>query len=209
MCFESNLCSRSGYLPMNHLGEQKAIIRNKIISQRKSLKNIDILEKSVIITQNLLALKQIARANNVLLYLPINGEVDTKYILAQFQEMKSGIFLPTYLKEDKRWVIAKFDSFDKLEVGPFKTLQPQAIHMSPISTMDLAIIPVVAFTKDLHRLGYGKGVYDKLLDKSNILRVGLAYDFQIVNYLPVEPHDVKMDYVVTEKMIYMSKSGNA
>lgn len=194
---------------MSHPEEQKAIIRNKIISQRKNLKNIDIKEISVIITQNLLALKQTARASSVLLYLPINGEVDTKYILAHFQEMKSGIFLPTYLKEEKRWVIVKFESFDKLEVGPFKTLQPQLVRVSPISTMDLAIIPVVAFTKNLHRLGYGKGVYDKLLDKSNILKVGLAYDFQIVNDLPVEPHDVKMDYVVTEKKIYTSKSSSS
>lgn len=193
---------------MNHPVEQKAIIRNKIISLRKAQKNIDIKRKSALISQNLLGLAQIATAHNVLLYLPVNGEVDTKYILAHFQKMKSNIFLPTYLKENKKWVISKFVNLHDLEMGPFGTMQPRKANNYDISYLDLAIVPVVAFSTELYRLGYGKGVYDRLLGGLKITKIGIAYEFQSIEILPTELHDVKMDYVVTEKKIYTGKSGN-
>lgn len=184
------------------------IIRNKIISLRKTQKNIDIKRKSALISQKLLGLAQIATAHNVLLYLPVNGEVDTKYILAHFQKMKSNIFLPTYLKENKKWAISKIDNFDDLGMGPFGILQPQRANIYDVSYLDLAIVPLVAFSAELHRLGYGRGVYDRLLDKVGITKIGLAYEFQLIETLPTELHDVKMDYVVTEKKIYTGKSCN-
>jgi 5-formyltetrahydrofolate cyclo-ligase len=170
--------------------------------------NEDIEKKSVLIAQKLLGLVQIAKANNVLLYLPVNGEVDTKYVLAHFQKRKIKIFLPAYLEEGKKWVIAKFDGFNNLEVGPFGVMQPRRANSHRVSSLDLAIVPVVAFSTELSRLGYGKGVYDRLLGGLKITKIGLAYEFQLVETLPAEPHDVKMDYVVTGKKIYTSRSNN-
>ena len=66
--------------------------------------------------------------------------------------------------------------------------------------MEVAIIPGLAFGKNDTRLGYGKGVYDQLLANFKGLKIGLAYDFQIVDKLPKERHDLKMDMVLTEKL---------
>ncbi len=182
--------------------EQKSLLRKRIILQRKGMTNFEIEEKSVIICRKLLENEQFARANNVLLYLPVNGEVDTKYVLGQFQKKKINIFLPAYLKGEKKWEILKFESLDDLEMGLFGIMQPRKAGIHEFSVLDLAIVPIVAFSAELGRLGYGKGVYDRLLGGLKTTKVGLAYEFQRVETLPHEPHDVKMDYVVTEKKIY-------
>lgn len=87
---------------------------------------------------------------------------------------------------------------DSLEIGPFGIMQPQRASIHSLSSLDLAIIPIVAFNKELYRLGYGKGVYDRLLGNSAALKIGLGYDFQLVSNLPVESHDIRMGFVVTE-----------
>ena len=68
--------------------------------------------------------------------------------------------------------------------------------------MDVSIIPGVAFDKKGVRLGYGKGVFDRLLAKSQAFKIGLAYDFQIVDELPREKHDLVMDIVESEKKVF-------
>jgi 5-formyltetrahydrofolate cyclo-ligase len=65
----------------------------------------------------------------------------------------------------------------------------------------------VAFDIHGHRLGYGKGYYDRLLKKIKGLKVGLAYDFQIVDKLPVEPHDIPVDLIITPTRIINTKGG--
>ena len=66
----------------------------------------------------------------------------------------------------------------------------------------LMILPGLAFDFNGNRLGYGKGFYDRYLKKGNFIKVGLAYDFQVVDKLEVKEHDQKMDVIVTEKAVY-------
>ena len=70
----------------------------------------------------------------------------------------------------------------------------------------ILLIPLVAFDKDLNRLGYGGGYYDryisKILKKNFLLTIGLGYSFQKVNKLPTNKHDIKLNYIITEKNIY-------
>lgn len=181
------------------------MLRKKIIFARKGLADSEIEEKSVIITRKLVGMSQVAKADRVLLYLPVNGEVDTKYVLAHFQKIESNIFLPAYLKEEKKWVVSKFKRKEDLEIGPLGIMQPRKASAYPVSFLDLAIMPVVAFSAKLTRLGYGLGVYDRLLSGLKITKIGLAYEFQLIETLPLKPHDVKMNFVVTEKKIYTGR----
>lgn len=181
---------------------QKSLLRKRMILKRKGMTISEIEEKSVIICRRVLANEQFACAGNVLLYLPVGGEVNTKYLLAHFQKKKVGVFLPAYFKKEKKWVFSKFDGFDNLEAGPFGIMQPREVNIFPLPSLGLAIVPVVAFSPELDRLGYGKGVYDRLLGKLKTTKVGLAYESQMVEKLPTAPHDIKMGCVVTEKKIY-------
>ncbi len=172
----------------------KDSIRKTLIKGRKSLSGDEISQKSSKIFKNLLKIDAIATKKRVLLYLPINNEVETAEILAYFKNMGAEIYLPGYF--DGQWLCLKFVQETDLIAGPFGTLQPK--YGDTIEGgLDLAIIPAVGFSKSLIRLGYGNGVYDRLLSDSRALMVGLAYDFQIVDYLPAKPHDLRMNFVVT------------
>ena len=89
-------------------------------------------------------------------------------------------------------------------VNKFGLLEPTK---SNFLIPDLMLIPIVAFDKDKYRLGYGKGFYDRYLNKylkkfKNILTIGVAFSFQKHHKLPKDKNDVKLDYILTEKGIY-------
>jgi len=173
----------------------KNSIRKSLILRRKNLSDKEISLKSAQIFNNLLKIDKVLTSKKVLLYLPINNEVETAEILDYFKNKESEIYLPAYFDCD--WVFSRLITESDLITGPFGTLQPKDRGIFE-DDLDLAIIPGVGFSRNLIRLGYGKGLYDKLLADSGLLKVGLGYDFQIVDNLPLEQHDLRMDFVVTD-----------
>ncbi|MEK7580877.1 MAG: 5-formyltetrahydrofolate cyclo-ligase [Patescibacteria group bacterium] len=174
----------------------KSAIRVSLLHERLSLSASEVAEKSELIFKNFL--KNSFEFGTVLLYLPIKNEVDTKQAIAYFKSKNKKLFLPSYI--NKKWQVLSFVDSNKLIEGPFGILQPVRGETVDISKIDIVILPAVGFNKEGYRLGYGKGVYDRLLEGSRALKVGLAYDFQLTNF-KVEPHDIKMDVVVTEEII--------
>jgi 5-formyltetrahydrofolate cyclo-ligase len=105
--------------------------------------------------------------------------------------------------KDDHLETAKVTTLEDLEAGKLGIKEPKLIidadnHMS----FDLILVPGVAFSEDCHRIGYGKGFYDKLLANIRGLKLGIGYDFQVVPKIPQEEHDVQLDMVITEKSIY-------
>ena len=68
------------------------------------------------------------------------------------------------------------------------------------------LVPGLAFDRNGGRMGFGKGYYDRLLESSNAVKIGLCYDFQILEKIPTESHDVPMNFVITEKEILLKSS---
>ena len=68
--------------------------------------------------------------------------------------------------------------------------------------IDIVIVPGVAFDKKYNRMGYGKGYYDRFLKDMTALKIGVCHSFQLVDEIPSEPHDIKMDMIVTEREIW-------
>ncbi len=134
----------------------------------------------------------------MLVYLPLNKEVETRLIIEYLKQNKIDMFIPAF--RNGKWVISEFVNENELIAGSFGTRQPIDLNVAVVDNLDLVIVPGVAFSNNGFRLGYGKGVYDRLLEGSRALKVGLAYDFQLTNF-KVEPHDIKMDVVVTEEKI--------
>ncbi len=174
----------------------KDSLRSQILSRRKLLSAAANRDYSNIIQKKILSLVENQSRENMLVYLPINGEVDTSFLINFYSQNKKRLFLPKF--KDSYWSVAEFTDAKMVECGPFGTLQPSGkISRQEI---DLAIVPGVAFSTKGTRLGYGKGVYDRLLEKSNAIKVGLAFDFQIAE-VEGKAHDILMDLVVTEKRI--------
>ena len=137
-------------------------------------------------------------------YLAINNEVDTREIIDKLIERGSTIFIPAYFMQNHQYHFAKFNGWKDLEKGPKGIWQPANSKPVDPKNLEVAILPGVVFSKKGVRLGYGKGVFDRLLSDSFALKIGLAYNFQIVDKLPKEKHDLVMDLVVTEKRVIRS-----
>ena len=139
-------------------------------------------------------------AQVVCCYISQFFEVDTKEIIERelFLKQKT-ILVPRilghYLElvEIKNWQVISPETYGILE--------PSEGKVWDVKNVDLFIIPGLSFTVKGERLGRGRGYYDRLLQNVSAKKIGLGYDFQLVDHFPSEAHDVKMDYVVTEKRV--------
>lgn len=181
-------------------------VRRLLIQKRLGLGAGEIIKKSNRIARRVMVGDIYKDAKNISLYLPINGEVKTGDIINFLIEAGVNIYLPKYFKVEKVYRLSRFRDWKRLEKGPYKILQPRDDEVIETKKIDTAIIPGVAFDKKGLRLGYGKGVFDRLFAKSEAIKVGLAYDFQIVDELPKKAYDLLVDLVVTEKRVLRCKA---
>src|SRR4030042_4967635 len=179
----------------------KQSLREHFIKLRGNLTSYSVSQKSKDICQKLLNLTEIKSKKIFSCYLSINNEVETKLIIDILKRRKTKNFLPTYIDKKNEYFFCEFTSWQNLKKGPFDILQPTKTKIADPSLIDIAIIPGLAFSKSGVRLGYGKGVFDKLLSNSNALIIALAYDFQIIDKIPREKHDLIVDIIVTEKRV--------
>ena len=137
-------------------------------------------------------------------YYPSNYEVNiTKLLDLIGQKKKIKALLPIINSKDQMRFV-KWEHLDVLRVNKYGMLEPNFTKKSFVP--NIALIPLLAFDKANYRLGYGKGYYDKFLNKylklnKNILTIGVAFSFQQYNKLPISNFDVKLDYILTEKGI--------
>jgi len=177
----------------------KAEIRNILLEKRMGLSKNFVRTASGKIAKKLLNSEIIKNVSNILIYLPINGEVNTLEILNVLRERQINISVPAYMVRE--WVICKYHEGEKLEKLFHGVPQPKKILQVNVSSLDLIIMPGVAFAKNGARIGMGLAVYDRLLQDSRATRVGLAYEFQIVDKIDTDEYDLPVDYIVTEKQI--------
>ena len=129
-------------------------------------------------------------------YYPVNFEVDDLVLLKKFN-----ISLPV-IKKKFQMNFYKWSFSDLLKINKYGIPEPETKN---IVYPDVLLIPLVAFDKNLNRLGYGGGYYDRFIKKfskkKKIIKIGLALPFQKINKLPTNLHDQKLDYIVTNKYI--------
>lgn len=129
-------------------------------------------------------------------YSPIRNEVDVASINNTLHSMGKRVYLPE-VRGDKM-CFRRYEGVDKLQKDNYGILYPVGELLGDIP-VDIAIVPGVAFDRNLGRIGFGKGFYDKFLSNSNVrMQVALAYDFQIVNETYCTEEDVRMDSIITE-----------
>jgi 5-formyltetrahydrofolate cyclo-ligase len=114
------------------------------------------------------------------------------------------VIVPISDKEKRDLILSKLKSWEDLAVGAYDILEPKNDKIEQISVdeINLAIIPGVGFDKNGNRLGHGFAYYDNLLKKlENCFKIGLAFEFQIVNKIPVEEHDIPVNEIISEDRI--------
>jgi len=186
-------------------------IRNKLLTQRLNLspKEVSILSEKI--TKKIKLLPEFKKAKTILLYHPIKNEVDPTPLFATTKSSKTSkkIFaFPLTHSASHRMTLHEITDLNDLELDEFNIKSPTKKHKRiAIKNIDLVITPGLAFDKNGHRIGYGKGYFDKLFKSlsTNCVKIALAYDFQITENVPAEKHDKKVDMIVTEKRIIKIK----
>ena len=190
----------------NDLKRRKQQIRVRAAANRREQQDRDALSRHI--RRMLADLPEYVAAATVLFYLDLPFEVRTRHLLAMAWESGKRVTLPCCVGE--RLELFRIDGFDELAPGAYGTTEPAAEYRDradrkvDIGEVDVVVVPGVAFDRRGGRIGRGKGYYDKLL--SNARRdttfIALAFESQMVDEVPMLPHDVYMHKVITEKAIY-------
>ena len=170
-------------------------IRNKMRTLRRTLTSEQIAQSSQKITQEILNSDVYTTAKTVCLYLSAYKEVDTSALLASCKADEKTVALPV---TDADGVITLYIDNGEYKTGNFGITEPASTETVSPNEIDLFIIPALAYDKQGVRLGFGKGCYDRLLEGTNGYKIGIGYAFQLVDTLPSDAHDVKMDLVLCE-----------
>ena len=177
----------------------KSKIRNKIlkIREKNNKKNIQIdFNQIVKIFKKEKITKKIIGG-----YYPVNFEVDDLELLKKFEKNKFHISLPV-IKKNFQMDFYKWSFSDPLKINKYGIPEPETKN---IVYPDVILVPLVAFDKNLNRLGYGGGYYDRLIKKlskkKKIIKIGLALSVQKIDEVPINVYDQKLDYIVTNKYI--------
>lgn len=142
-------------------------------------------------------------ARTVLLYHSLPDEVNTHELIRQSLVEGKRVLLPVVVGDDlelRELTPFPCEPTSSLRDGAFHILEPTGPLFTDYTSIDLAVIPGVAFTPDGRRLGRGRGYYDRLLTRltpHTSHTFGLAFPFQLLEDLPTEPHDIKLDEIIT------------
>ena len=177
----------------------KSKLRKKILKVRQKLntKNIQLNFSQIIkiIKKEKISKKIIGG------YYPVNFEIDSLTLLKKFKKKKFNISLPV-IKKNFQMDFHSWSFSEPLKINKYGIPEPENKN---IVYPDVLLIPLVAFDKNLNRLGYGGGYYDRLIaklsKKKKIMKIGLALSVQKIDKVPINIYDQKLDYIVTNKYI--------
>ena len=184
---------------LSELGANKADIRKHMRALLSAMSHSFRHEASKDATHLLVSQKLWKEAKSILIYAPLPEELDIWPLLTEALNGGKTVALPRYIAEKNMYAVCTImDPALDLQIGQFGIREP-ALHCNPIaiSLLDFVLVPGVAF--DLHgrRLGRGRGFYDQLLRVVPGKTCGVAFDEQIVKEVPVEPHDVFVNCMLT------------
>lgn len=177
----------------------KSELRISLLKKRRSLSSAEVGAFSKRIITQFKDRYEDARFNNVMLYSPFDNEPDICELARYFKNKNSTVSFP-YIEQNE--IIPKIPG-DSMFKRSFGILEPAADspELNP-SSLDLVIVPGIGFDRHKNRIGFGKGYYDRLLNKTSALKLALAYSFQITDrIIDATIFDVPMDAIITESEI--------
>lgn len=188
-------------------------LRKRILAARDRLSLEEIQSKSDAVVSRALLLPEIAEAAVIFTYLHFRSEVQTTNLVKKMFTDQKKVCVPVTLVEGSELLAVRISDIEE-QVAPGYCGIPEPLPgvvqnqtIDPVF-IDIVILPGSVFDTRGGRLGYGGGYYDRfLVNKApQALRVGFAFDLQIVDAVPIEPHDQRMDYIVTETITIECRS---
>ncbi len=194
---------------MNDLFERKTAIRKQAHENRRQQPEKDAVSERIV--RRFMDLPEYEKAGTIMFYVDVRDEVRTRQALPEALASGKRIVVPYCL--DGELELFWLENMDELELGMYRILEPKvelrdvaAKRLTP-TDLDLVMVPGVAFDRNGGRTGHGKGYYDKLLQhaRKDAPLVALSFECQLFEEIPAESHDIFMDKVVTEDVVYVGK----
>ena len=188
------------------VSDDKCALRRALRARRREL-SLDVVRAAGTAVRVQVRLLLVAHpAAALLAYLATENEIPTDGIIADCVQARREMYLPSTTPVPR---FVCWQPGDRLQPGPGGVLEPHGGLPLPGQRCAIALIPLVGWADDGTRLGRGAGFYDRVFatGSSGILRLGLAYEFQRCDYLPRDPWDVPMDYIITEQRIVRCGAG--
>ena len=192
----------------------KSKLRKIFREKRNSLSPDEIKTKSQLITENFITnlLPKISNFSDkkIAFYLPVNNEVDTKYLIEYFSEKGNILALPKIPEHGRNLIFKEYKKEENLEKNILFSQIPEPKSDANNIDPDLIFVPLLAFDNHCNRLGMGKGFYDFTINQirktsRNALFIGLGYDFQLHKKIPNDINDQTLDFIASEKKIFHFK----
>ena len=179
----------------------KKELRRYIREQKRHFTPQQLGEMSLDIMSSLLSNSHIQKADTILMYHSLPDEVDTHSALDQLLAMGKKVLLPKVVSGTEM-TIHEYTGRDSLQPSePYGILEPTTPELSIVNCQlsIVIVVPGMAFDKHGHRLGRGKGYYDRFLSRiPNIYKIGVCFPFQLIDKVPSEPTDILVDEVLTD-----------
>ena len=179
------------------VAEQKAALRRRFRVLRAAVANRAAVDAAIV--AGVLALHNVLEARAVMLFWPLPGEVDVRPLAEALLARGVTVALPVVVPGPApRLAARRFAGTEALVGGPFGLLEPGP-DAERVGRLDAVVVPALAAGRDGSRLGTGGGYYDAFLPTTAALRVGVVPSGCLVEALPAEAHDARLDAVVTER----------
>ena len=181
---------------------KKDKIRKEILAKRNILSDKDINKKSDLIIKNLVS--YIENVQNIMIFMDMKTEVKITKLLELYPNKNFFISKITNSK-NREMKINKYNK-NELILHKFGYYESSSNDFYDEEILDVVIVPALAFDSKKNRIGFGGGYYDTFLEKvrkknNKVLFIGVCYDFQIIDSVPTEKHDITLDFVVSESKI--------
>ncbi len=192
---------------------RKTVLREAARKARVAQPDKDAVSATIL--ARAVALPEYSAASVILYYVDAGSEVRTRHALPDALAAGKTVVVPYCLTESTTLALFRLESMGELVEGAYRILEPrEELRAAPgksveAGELDLVLVPGTAFDRRGGRMGQGKGYYDRLLGgvRPGVPLVALAFECQMLDEVPMAPHDRHMDIVVTEAGVYRAKSG--
>lgn len=182
--------------------KSKKDIRTRILKIRSQLDKADAARLSELICRRVMESREYGGAHDICLYMAINNEVELSYMTEKAWKCGKRLWLPRVI--DGEMSFFSYTEKTRLLKGAFGIMEPDSCEVLEPEDSTLVIMPGAVFSKTRDRIGYGGGYYDRFLDENpQVMTAAVCYDFQILDAIPAEKHDVKPHMVISEKRVFI------
>lgn len=180
----------------------KKEIRENISEKLKKLDTSEKHRKDEIIYSKVIRNSLYQKCKSLFIFVSYKNEVNTHNIIKHAIDNGKTVAVPVILSLDEGMIAVRINGMEQLKENKYGILEPVLNNENILvpESIDLVIVPGAAFDKNGGRVGYGAGMYDKFLKSINpkAKKVAIAYEFQVLDYVPMEPHDIYVDEVIKD-----------